>query len=103
ALPPYLESGVGRRAADEGPFLDAMPVPALEAAVLGFQGKAGFDDEMQGSLVLKADIDRVVLTHGEELHEVHGFPLDLFKAVEGTTMREPRSGGLAMFADDGLG
>src|SRR5262249_19815540 len=90
------------RRADLRPFLETMPVPCLDAGVLGFQGKSGFDDEVQHGLVAEAKINRVVIPHGVELREFDNFAFESFKAVEVTTPTVAASSGFARLAGLGL-
>lgn len=70
-------------AVDERPALDEAHVTGLPVCVVGVQGEAGIDGEVQGSFVLKADADGVVAAGSEDLDIIHNFALELFHLVKG--------------------
>src|SRR5437867_8955247 len=70
-------------AAEQGPLFDGLPVAALPVGVFGFQGKAGVNSKVQGSFVLKANVDGVDVAGGEEFDVVYGLAFDLLHAMKG--------------------
>lgn len=67
---------------DQRPALDGTPVACLPVGVFGFKDEPGIDDKMQRGFVLKADVNRMVLTGGEDLDKINRLAFDLFKAIE---------------------
>jgi hypothetical protein len=49
-------------AVDQRPALDGTPVAGFPVGVFGFKNEAGIDDEVERSLVLKANVNRMVLS-----------------------------------------
>ena len=80
-------------------MFDGLPVAGLPVSVFGFQSKAGVDDEVQGGLVLKADVNGVAVSGGEELDAVHCLAFDLFHAMKGA-VGIAADGGLAAPGDN---
>jgi hypothetical protein len=81
---------------DKRQAFDETPIAGLPVGILAFQGKAGLDDEVHGGLVLKAHVDRVIATGGENFNQVHGLAGSFRKTIEGTA-RIAADGGLAAF------
>jgi len=77
-----FSSGTRGGGAENGPALDGLPVAGLPVSVFGFQEKARIDGEMQGGLILKANVNGVGLAGGEELDVVHDLAFHLFHAVD---------------------
>ena len=71
-----------RFAVDQRPAFNGTPVPGFPVGIFGFKGEAGIDYKMQRGFVLKADVNRMVLAGGENLHKIENLAFDLFKAVE---------------------
>ena len=69
-------------AVNQRPAFDRTPVAGLPVGVFGFQDEPGIDYKMQRGLVLKADVNRMVLAGGEDLYKIDDLAFDLFKAVE---------------------
>lgn len=69
-------------AVDRRPALNGTQVAALPVRVAGFKDETGIDDEVKRCLVLKPEVNRMVLSDGEEFHKIHDLAFDLFKAVE---------------------
>ncbi len=63
-------------------MLDGTPVAGLPVRVIGLQGEARVDDEVEKCFVLKQDIDAVVIAAGKELNALQRLALGLFKEVE---------------------
>jgi len=85
--------------AEDGPARDASPVAGLPVSVFGLQGKARINGEVQGGLVLKANVNGVGLAGGEELHAIHYFAFHLFHVVD-RAARITADGGVASADDD---
>src|SRR5207302_6593895 len=69
-------------AVDQRPALEGTPVAGFPVGVFSFKDEAGIDDEVESGLILKADINGMVLAGGEDLDKIHGLAFDLFKAIE---------------------
>jgi hypothetical protein len=52
---------------DERPCFHGAAIAGLPVRVFGVQGKAGFDDELYGGLVVKGDINVVEAIRSKEL------------------------------------
>lgn len=87
---------------NERPSLDAAPVAGLPVRVIGFKGKAGLDNKVHGSFILKLNVNGVVLTGGKELNVVQRLALGFFKAVEAACFIAA-NGGLTAPGDYGFG
>ena len=75
-------SGPEGLAADERPAFDGAQVAGLPVAVFGIEIETGIDNEVQRGLVLKADVDRMVVACGVDLGVLDDLALHLFEAVE---------------------
>src|SRR5262245_3605135 len=69
-------------AANDGPALDAVAFAALPVGVFGIDGQAAFDHEVQRSVVLKVDVDGVMVAGEVDLDEVEGLAFRLIETVE---------------------
>ena len=67
---------------DERPAFDGAEIAGLPVRMFGFQDKTGIDDEMESGLVLKADVDGVIVACGVDLRELDDLAPEFFKAVE---------------------
>ena len=71
-----------RLAVDQRPALDGTHVAAFPIAVARFKGEARIDDKVERGLILKADLNHMVLADGEEFDKIYQFAFDLFKTIE---------------------
>ena len=67
---------------DQRPALDGTPVAGLPVGIFGFKNKAGIDDKVQHGLILKADVNGMVLAGGIDLDIIDRLAFDFFKSVE---------------------
>ena len=95
-------SGIAGLAADERPSLDGTPVAGLPISIIGFKSEAGLDDKVHGGLILKANVNGVILTGGKEFNVVQRLALGFFKAVEVASVIAA-DGSLTAPGNDGLG
>jgi hypothetical protein len=67
---------------DQRPALNGTPVACLQIGIFGFQDEPGIDGKVQRGFVLKADVNRMGVAGGEDLHKIDNLAFDFFKAVE---------------------
>jgi hypothetical protein len=75
-------SAIKAGAADDGPALDAVAFAAPPVGVFGIDGQAAFDHEVQRCVVLKVDVDGVMVAGEVDLDEVEGLAFRLIETVE---------------------
>jgi hypothetical protein len=63
----------------EWPSFEDSMVAAYPIEIIGLQGEAGFDAQVQASVVAKAEDDSVIVVRGDELHPSQDFACDFRK------------------------
>jgi hypothetical protein len=64
---------------DQRPALDGTPVAGLPVGVFRLQDESGIYNKVQGGLVFKSDVNRMVLARSEDLYMIDEFAFDFFK------------------------
>jgi hypothetical protein len=72
-------------AVDKMPSLESVPIASFPVRELGVQRETRVYYKVERALVVKSNVDCVVLAGGKELNEIYGFAFNLFHPIEGAS------------------